>query len=252
MQLKIQRSQRQSGVVSKAVMFCVDARVFLAAEEQANVQKYKLGSQVIYSSQAAKRHVEDAERRLRKADVDHEVAREFSSGHALARGMGHMAVGVLHGLAARLALNITINSIQNGQHIECKDRDEVMEAEGALYDACKNLRAYLLTAATFDGREVVIDFTNEEPEVVSKPLAIAAPVAPAPIVQPMPTEFVAPPQSAASAPTSAENTSQYTASPQSNPFQPALNWWNGLTYEQRKWLMIIGGVAVLFILYKTL
>ena len=57
MQLKIQRSQRQGGVVSKSVVFCVDARIFLSAEEQANVSKYKLGGTVIYNSQASRPHI---------------------------------------------------------------------------------------------------------------------------------------------------------------------------------------------------
>ncbi len=61
MQLKIQRSQRQGGVVSKSVVFCVNARIFLSAEEQANVSKYKLGGAVIYNSQASRKHLDKAD-----------------------------------------------------------------------------------------------------------------------------------------------------------------------------------------------
>jgi hypothetical protein len=46
--------------------------------------------------------------------------------------------------------------------------------------ACQNLRGYLDTAATFDGREVLLDFSSDEPAVVAQtstpaPKLIAAP-----------------------------------------------------------------------------
>jgi hypothetical protein len=34
----------------------------------------------------------------------------------------------------------------------------LLGAEGAIMDACKNLKAYLDTAQTFDGREEVLEF----------------------------------------------------------------------------------------------
>ena len=239
MQLKIQRSQRQSGVVSKSVMFCVDARIHLSAEEQANVNRYRLGSQIIYSSEAAKRHAEGA------------GAEHFTSTASWARGLYHAA-------AARLALSITVDSLQRGQHIECKDLNEVLDAEDALMESCQKLKVYLQIATTFDGRETVIDFSKEEPEAVSKPVLLVAPVAPAPVVQPMPspdadmgvTMF---PDSTSADPSSpALAYHRMAPPPQTNPFQPALDWWNSLTYEQRKWITIVGGIVVLFILYKTL
>ena len=239
MQLKIQRSQRQSGLVSKAVMFCVDARILLSAEEQDNVNRYRLGSQILYSSEAAKRHAEGA------------GAEHFTTASSWARGIYHAA-------AARMALNITVDSLQRGQHIECKDLNEVLDAEDALMESCQKLKVYLQTASTFDGREAVIDFTKDEPEAVSKPIPLAAPVAPAPVVQPMPAESnmgatISTPIPAAVESASPSLALPYRAQPvESNPLQPALDWWNGLTREQRKWIMIIGGIVVLFILYRTL
>lgn len=245
MQLKIQRSQRQSGLVSKAVVFCVDARIFLTAEEQANVTRYKLGSQIIYSSEAAKRHAASAEAHQ-------------NAGQAV-RSYGLVAKGLLHAIASRMALNITIASLQNGQHIECKDLNEVVDAEDALMTACENLKGYLQTAATFDGREVVIDFSKDEPEAVSKPVALAAPIAPAPIVQSTPAQetnmgatMSAPGAAPAATASFALAYTRGAPPPETNPFQPALDWWNGLTYEQRKWIVIVGGAVVLFILYKTI
>ena len=55
-------------------------------------------------------------------------------------------------------LNITINELERGKHVECKDMDELIGAEDAVINACENLKGYLARAATFDGREILIDF----------------------------------------------------------------------------------------------
>jgi hypothetical protein len=41
MQLKLRRSQRSAGMLGRAVMFMLDARLELKAEEAANVKKYR-------------------------------------------------------------------------------------------------------------------------------------------------------------------------------------------------------------------
>src|ERR1700734_3680599 len=60
MQLKIQRSQRMGGLTGGTVLFCLDVRAAYDAIEAANIGKYKLGREIIYSSEATKRHVAQA------------------------------------------------------------------------------------------------------------------------------------------------------------------------------------------------
>lgn len=60
--------------------------------------------------------------------------------------------------AARLSLHITIDSLRKGHHIESKSLDEIMGAEDAIREGCENLRSYLDAAATYDGREQVVEF----------------------------------------------------------------------------------------------
>ena len=67
-----------------------------------------------------------------------------------------------------MRLTITIASLERGQHIELKSLDELLAAEDAIMEACRTLRAYLETAATFDGREVLFDFSTEEPTVIAQ------------------------------------------------------------------------------------
>jgi hypothetical protein len=141
MQLKMRRSQRSSGILGKTVMFMLDARLDLTAEEAANVKKYKLGDQVIYNSAASRKHLEAA--------ADARARESFLS--TAARTAMH-----------RLSLNITIDGLTKGQHIECKDLDELLGAEEALRQAAQATHTYLEVAQTFDGREVIYDLDPEQ------------------------------------------------------------------------------------------
>ena len=161
MQLKIRRSQRDGGVISKTAIFCLDARVEFTGEEKRHITRYKLGKEVIYNSEAAKRHLE-------KGDAN----------------LGSGAVGNLKALGsfvmARLNLNISIDSLERGQHVECKSLEELMGAEEAIMTACQNLKGYLDLAATFDGREVLFDFATG----LAEPVAMAIAPSPALVVDP--------------------------------------------------------------------
>lgn len=151
MQLKIQRSQRTGGVLSNTVFFCLDVRADYSPEEQSNIAKYKLGGQVIYNSQAARKHLDRADAHLDRVDSD--SLKEKAAG--LARGAFSMAM-------AKMSLNISIDSLSRGQHIECKDLEELLEAEETVRSACKNVTRYLEAAATFDGSETVIEYNKGE------------------------------------------------------------------------------------------
>jgi hypothetical protein len=144
MQLKMRRSQRASGILSKSVMFMLDARLDLNAEEVANVKKYKLGEQVIYNSAASRKHLEGAA----------EAAIRESAGSFVSQ----LARTAMH----RLSLNITIDGLTKGQHVECKDLDELIAAENAIKQAAHATRTYLEIAQTFDGREVIYDLDAEQ------------------------------------------------------------------------------------------
>ena len=113
-------------MVSKSVVFLLTARADLSEEEKHNVEKYKLGGEVIYNSESSKKHLDK---------------------------------GTLAGLAlAKMSLNVTVNSLTRGQTINCSTLDEVLAAESAVREACEALKTYLDVAATFDGREEVVEF----------------------------------------------------------------------------------------------
>ncbi len=143
MQLKLQRSQRAGGITGSTVFFCLDVRADYSARETANIDKYRLGKQVIYNSRAAQKHIDRA-----KASND-------GSTFGYVKGMASLVM-------AKLNLNLSIESLGRGQHIECKDLDELLEAEEAVMEACRKLKQYLDTAASFNGSIVLIDFDDGE------------------------------------------------------------------------------------------
>src|SRR5437588_9981946 len=122
MQLKLRRSQRDGGVVSKTVIFCLDARAEFTPEELANIARHKLGRQVIYNSQAARRHLEAGEQ-----------AAAADTGKGYLKQLGRIALAAMN-------FNISIDSLQRGQRIECKDLDELLAAEDTLMTSCATLR----------------------------------------------------------------------------------------------------------------
>lgn len=148
MQLKLRRSQRIGGIVSQGVVFCIDARAEFTPEEQANLSRYKLYKEVIYNSEAQKRL------------LDKGLAHNDGSASGFVKSLATLAL-------ARTKLYVTVRSLGRGQHIECKSLDELLGAEEALMQACQNLKAYLETAQSFDGREVLYDFSGDTPRVVA-------------------------------------------------------------------------------------
>jgi hypothetical protein len=148
MQLAIRRSQREAGILSKNVVFCLDARVEFTAPEQASLSRYRLWSECIYNSEASKRL------------LDRSVALQDGS---VAGGLKSLATAAM----AALKLNITIGSLASGQHVECRTMDELLGAEEAILTACQNLKSYIDTAASFDGGQVLYDFSTDEPQIIA-------------------------------------------------------------------------------------
>ena len=64
-----------------------------------------------------------------------------------------------------MSLSISIASLAKGHHVECKDLEELLEAEAAVRTACKNVTQYLEAAQTFNGSETVIEYDKGEERV---------------------------------------------------------------------------------------
>jgi hypothetical protein len=148
MYLKIRRSQRATMLGGKAI-FILDARVDLSAQDLNLVNKYGLASQVIYDSKERKAHTENA--------YDHFTHQQVLSAIVPGRALWKGVRGLWSSARMLLALRVTVKSLVAGQRIECKDLPELLGAEKAIREACDNLRGYLDVAATFDGREELVE-----------------------------------------------------------------------------------------------
>lgn len=237
MQLKLRRTQRDAGVVSKSVIFCLDARADLTEQERRNLSRYKLYDQVIYKSEASKQ------------SLDKSIA-ATSEGSAA----GYLK-GAFHLAMTALRLNVTARSLERGHHIECKSLDELIAAEDAIMQACENLKMYLEKAATFDGSELVVDFSGGAPQIVAqaiRPEPILAPAAAQPIPQLISTSQFA----AEEATDSGDDEAEYE--PVHDDYEPAANGLDrlvgrlsqatGLEEELVKLL----GIVVIFVLLMIL
>jgi hypothetical protein len=239
-QLKIKRTQREGGVVSKTMIFCIDAMVHFTPEEAASLKRYKLGNQVIYNSEASARLLD------RSANAQ-------GDGKSLAGNFKSLALAALAGMK----LNISINSLAAGQHVECKSLDELIGAENAIMEACENLRMYLATAATFDGRELLFDFANGEGTLVAQatpsPMLVVPPAAPTPAI-PAPAAIEHSPGGLDLPPPMAA----HQASSQAVTYSPSVEAANNLedTMDRvSEWMtpkrlfLIISGVVLFFMLF---
>ena len=222
MQLKIQRSQRTGGVVGNTVFFCLDVRADYSPDEKININKYKLGGQVIYNSQSARKHLENMGQHLDRVDSDR--LRDKAAG--IARGAFSMAM-------AKISLNISIASLGRGQHIECKDLEELLEAEDTVRTACKNVTRYLEAAATFDGSETVIEYDKGEERIH---ITQSAP----PLLTYAPSE---------SSPSETRNSFEPPQSPAYDAGQRISEFWSNPQY--RKYTYIAAGVIVLLFLLRS-
>jgi hypothetical protein len=148
MQLKLKRSQRAAGLMGGKIMFILDARAYPSTDEQTLIKKYNLGSELVYDSEERK-----------QADASNKAHLEAAGAGGSARGaVYHTARGLVGIALAGLKLRITIDSLTKGEHIECKSMGELLGAQNAIVQSCDNLKAYLESAETFDGRESVLEF----------------------------------------------------------------------------------------------
>jgi hypothetical protein len=157
MQLKLKRSQR-STVMGK-VIYILDARIEMPTEERQLIEKYRLGDLVIYDSTNRKKHGESLQQHIESTRENPSLA---DSAETQLLGVGktlyRFARAGLSATAASLSLRVTVYSLIKGVHVECKSMVELLGAEEAIVDAGKNLRAYIDTATTFDGREEILEF----------------------------------------------------------------------------------------------
>jgi hypothetical protein len=124
MKLLVRRDQKAGMMGMGKIAFTLDVRAELTEDEKSALKKYKLGDTMLYEKDK------------------------------IIGGSG------LLGAASRLALkmmtvSISVNDIQNGKRIECKDIVEMLAVEEQIKEAAQTFIAVLAAAKTFGGEEIV-------------------------------------------------------------------------------------------------
>lgn len=122
MKLLLRRDQR-SGLMGKMI-FTLDVRADLSADEKDRIRKYKLQDTELYAS------------------------------HDITGGSG------LLGVASRLAfkavtLTLSVKDLEGGKRIEVRDVVELLAIEGHIRQAAQTFKEVLDAASHFGGEEVV-------------------------------------------------------------------------------------------------
>lgn len=153
----IARSQRRTWF--RRVVFMLDTRIGVNAEQFDLMRKYRLGRVIVYDSlrrqrqnELARTHLEMARDRKSKTIClwREEVRGFFRRIYYLVRSLISFLIGFLF-------IRITIGKLLRGAHIESKSLDRILEAKNAIETGASDLHAYLIAAETFDGREDIFE-----------------------------------------------------------------------------------------------
>lgn len=125
MKVLLRRDQKAGMMGMGKIIFILEVRAELTADEQDKIKKYKLGDTVLYERTT------------------------------LAIG----GTGLL-GMAGRLAhrmvnLSLSVSDLENGKRVECKDIVEMLAAEQQIKEAAQTFKNVLDAAAHFGGEEVL-------------------------------------------------------------------------------------------------
>ena len=125
MKLLLRRNQKPGGMLGNKITFTLSVRADISPEEKANIQKYQLGRELLYSR-----------------------------GEMIDPGSG------LLGAASRLAfkmtnLTVSVNDLEAGKQVDCKDILEMLAVEEQIKEAAKTFKAVLHAASTFGGEEAI-------------------------------------------------------------------------------------------------
>jgi hypothetical protein len=157
MVLTIKKSQTTS--LLGRVIFMIDARMDVAAEERRLVGRYGLGDLLVYSSTGSDKQLAAMKARTESTKVHLGFwARATEELIDAFRMLLTLSMAGAHATMAAYDLKITASKLLRGVHIHCTDMDEVIVAKNAIVQAGKNLRNYLDVAQSFDGSEEIHEF----------------------------------------------------------------------------------------------
>lgn len=145
--------------------FLLDARLDLTAEEQELFERYRLAGVVVYDSDARVQHAYSAAERYEAAADAAQAVPIFPAFEEMHIALGnaaasfwHLGAGLSHSFVSALSLQVTLESLASGIHLESASLEETLSVERAITASVQYLADYFHLALTFDGREELSEF----------------------------------------------------------------------------------------------
>jgi hypothetical protein len=131
MKLLLRRDQKAGMMGIGKINFSLEVRAQLSDDERAHIKKYKLGDTLLYQR------------------YEKEITEKGS-------GLLGLASSAAFSLAFKMInLTISVNDLENGKKVDCKDIVEMLAVEQQIREAAETFKNVLMAAATFGGEEVV-------------------------------------------------------------------------------------------------
>lgn len=121
MKLVLQRSQKETGKLSKNIVYVLHAKAEISDEEKANISKYKVGNTVLYTDS------------------------DISDSDGFFKAFAKSATSV----------TVSISDLVNGTSFSAKSIHEMLFLEAHIKEACSNFKTILDAMASFGGQEVI-------------------------------------------------------------------------------------------------
>jgi hypothetical protein len=151
--LKIKKTTKQG---LTGIIYMIDARIDASPAIRSVIATHRLGGRLVYESDKRQQYLQMAQVR---ANQSRSRVPLLASAEEQFKGTAstffRLGQAVYNRARAALALKITVDKLLLGVHVECKNVDELGEAESAIIAAKHNLEGYLEELATFDGREQI-------------------------------------------------------------------------------------------------
>jgi len=150
MHLLLRQSQRDDGWIWTSMIFLLDARLDLTAEEQYLFERYRLNDRVVYNSDAFMQHLHAADEHREAAAATTDVPLDAplqdhiaSAASDLSATAYNSGLALAHNVLGNLSLQITLQSLVEGIHIESEDLEEILTVAQLIRSGTEFLAAYL-------------------------------------------------------------------------------------------------------------
>ena len=148
MDLLLRREQRDDGWIASSITFVLYAQLDFTEEEAHQCERYDLYSRVAYNSEDFVRHLEAADKHREKA------AEEADLGEIISNSFS----ALFYNVAGRLSLQLTVQNLCDGIHLESQELEEILHIEKCVRDAAAGIASYLDVALTFGGEEQLNEY----------------------------------------------------------------------------------------------